>query len=108
MSERKEKYARSVEARVRAVEKRMDKVELRQTDSEMFNRRLEETARLYRRGSQPYFRHRQPVQSAPEQPAGGYFRGELQGVYHPLGIQGSWNVFCKRLQMGKQFKFVFG
>ena len=42
------------------------------------------------------------------QPAGGYFRGELQGVYHPLGIQGSWNVFCKRLQMGKQFKFVFG
>ena len=26
MSERKEKYARSVEARVRAVEKRMDKV----------------------------------------------------------------------------------
>lgn len=47
MSERKEKYARSMEARVRAVEKRMDKVELRQTDSEMFNRRLEETARLY-------------------------------------------------------------
>lgn len=47
MGAKKEKYARRIEERVRAVENRMDKVELRQTDSDMFNRCLEETARRY-------------------------------------------------------------
>lgn len=47
MSQKGEKYARRIESRVMAIENRMDKVERRQTDSEMFNRCLEETKRRY-------------------------------------------------------------
>lgn len=47
MGQKGEKYARRIESRVMAIENRMDKVERRQTDSEMFNRCLEETKQRY-------------------------------------------------------------